>query len=99
MAEWVPRCLILAGALMRYSDPSKLSSSAREVSEAARVQLFSVCMSHYVNHRADPVRRCAMHALGSICIKQPEIMLQEPCSKLTPALRHRSLEPRSGTAP
>lgn len=41
--------------------------------------------------RKDPVRRCAMHALGSICVRRPEVMLQEPCSEFgSSAHNHRA---------
>lgn len=55
---------------MRYCDPAKLPSAAKELAEAARVQLFSICMSHYVNHRSIPAPLLALHnpaVLTSAC--------------------------------
>lgn len=78
---WVPRSLIISGALVRYFDLTTLDKSIRDAAICGQEHLFSIGMSHFVNHTQEIIRRSAIYALGAVCIRDPKKLFQTPCSK------------------
>lgn len=91
-AKWIPRTLVVAGCIFRYFDLASVDRSNLPEHDggliAAAMQLkeklFVLCVAKFANanHQRERIKCANLHALGSIFVRTPELMLNIAVLKL-----------------
>lgn len=87
-ATWIPRALIVAGCIVRFFDFASIKNhqdvASHEVDSALsdRESLFTWCAACFANNNREGIKRGALHALGSIFVREPKLMLNATVVKL-----------------
>ena len=91
-AMWIPRALIVAGCIVRFCDLASVNTSSLPEQDAGLVaaakqqkdKLFILCVAKFANanHQRERIKCANLHALGSIFVRSPELMLNAAVQNL-----------------
>ena len=82
-AAWIPRALCVAGNIVRYFEFESVQDVAL-VTEAlhAKKNFLVMAVAHFPNNARESIKRATLHALGSVFVREPKLMLNRTVVKL-----------------
>jgi len=90
MARWIPRTLVLFGSIIRFFDFSSVSAAQLGSQDAAlpaaareaKEKFLVLCLSKFANSTRELFKAAALHALGSVFVREPELLRHNTVMKL-----------------
>ena len=84
-ANWIPRTLVMAGCMVRYfdvdsvkeTDLSEQDSVLVKQSHDAKQRFFVYAVAHFANNNQEKIKCSCLHALGSVFVREPKLMLNK----------------------
>ena len=89
-AGWIPRTLVVAGCVVRFFDLASVKPADLVAADAglatqaleAKQSFFVYCLAHFANNNQDRIKCSALHALGSMFVREPSLMLNKVAVRL-----------------
>ncbi|EKX53237.1 hypothetical protein GUITHDRAFT_132987 [Guillardia theta CCMP2712] len=78
-----PRSLLIAGIFCKFSNfEITLQGKKRKAIEDKNVmEIYDTCIKHFVKHKLLPFKRAGFSCLGSIFVRQPNLILKDPAKR------------------